>query len=639
MIKKILAVPLLVLILATSLGLMLWASLTDSGTMDELAHIPSGYSYMEYRDFRLNPEHPPLVKDLAGLPLTFMDLNFPTDHRAYTEEVNSQWWMGSLFLYDSGNDPDAIIRWARVGPMLITLALILLTYIWSAEIMGALWALFPTAFLALSPIILAHGHYVTTDLGAAFGILLSLYLFVRYVRAPSTKRLVWAGVGFGIAQLLKFSAVLLIPQFIFIALMLFLDRSSRAQGAPQAPETPILREAARWVGRLISIFAIGFALVAVVYAWHMPGYPTTKQRSDTEFILNSFAHGPDPSWEACSPTSGVGLSRRVRCLADITIWLSDKPVIRGFGHYMLGVLMVMQRSAGGNSSYFLGQFSSSGWWYYFPLLFLTKEAIASLIILISAFGVWLRIFIRNLPLHAKASAACKSLWTRTLHFASEHTAEFALATFAAFYWLYSMRSNLNIGVRHVIPTIPLLYILAWKTIRLWMGSFSFATLHRSVFKISILALLTLTLVISTLITAPLFLSSFNILGGGDANGYQIAVDSNYDWGQDLKRLDAWVDARNSDSDPTNDIKKIAVDYFGAGSPRYYLGDLFEPWSAWKGNPINQGIQYLAVSATFLQGSIAPLAKGEQRRPEDEYSWIQNPHQPYARIGTSIFIYR
>ncbi|NCQ02468.1 hypothetical protein GW816_00180, partial [Candidatus Wolfebacteria bacterium] len=49
------------LMILASFILMLNASSQESATMDELAHIPAGYGYVRYLDFRLNPEHPPLV--------------------------------------------------------------------------------------------------------------------------------------------------------------------------------------------------------------------------------------------------------------------------------------------------------------------------------------------------------------------------------------------------------------------------------------------------------------------------------------------------------------------------------------------------------------------------------------------------
>src|SRR3989344_4547000 len=96
----------LISILALSLGLMVFSSLQESAVMDELAHIPAGYSYLNNLDYRLNPEHPPLVKMLVGIPLLFLDLNFPIDNPAWRTAVNGQWDMGTAFLYQSGNDPD-----------------------------------------------------------------------------------------------------------------------------------------------------------------------------------------------------------------------------------------------------------------------------------------------------------------------------------------------------------------------------------------------------------------------------------------------------------------------------------------------------------------------------------------------------
>ena len=112
--------------------------------MDELAHIPSGYSYLRYLDYRLNPEHPPLVKALSAIPLIFMGLRFPTDHSSWTNDVNGQWAAGNQFIYWSGNDADWLIFWARLGPIILTLLLTTLIYIWAKELLGAWWGLLPT---------------------------------------------------------------------------------------------------------------------------------------------------------------------------------------------------------------------------------------------------------------------------------------------------------------------------------------------------------------------------------------------------------------------------------------------------------------------------------------------------------------
>ena len=104
----------------------------DSATMDEVAHLPAGYSYLTQKDMRLNPEHPPLLKDLAAIPLLFINgstgspqggINFPSEIIDWQEDINGQWGFGYHFLYRSGNPADQMIFWGRL-PMILILDLI-----------------------------------------------------------------------------------------------------------------------------------------------------------------------------------------------------------------------------------------------------------------------------------------------------------------------------------------------------------------------------------------------------------------------------------------------------------------------------------------------------------------------------------
>src|SRR5258708_6065625 len=278
--------------------LMSWASHTDSPIDDELAHIPAGYGYVHNLDYRLNPEHPPLVKALAMFPVLFLNPVFPTQSDAWQKQVNAQWDMGRLFLYGSGNNADAIAQTARIFPMIIMLFVIIFIYIFSRGLMGNWWALLPATLFALSPTALAHGHYVTTDMGAAFGILFATYYFLKYVDTPTKKHLWYAGLSFGVAQLMKFSTPFLVPLFIFLAFVLWLrnviiewpvmERSRRLK--------IFFRRGAEWLSRLIIIFAIGYVFVVYpVYAVFTTNYPIQKQVADTQTILQSFANGPAPA--------------------------------------------------------------------------------------------------------------------------------------------------------------------------------------------------------------------------------------------------------------------------------------------------------------------------------------------------------
>jgi len=91
----------------------------DSAIVDEIAHIPAGYSYLAKQDLRLNPEHPPLAKAIAGFPLLFLKLNQPFEDWSW-QEIN-QWESGWYFLYRAGNSPDLILFWSRLPMLLLTL--------------------------------------------------------------------------------------------------------------------------------------------------------------------------------------------------------------------------------------------------------------------------------------------------------------------------------------------------------------------------------------------------------------------------------------------------------------------------------------------------------------------------------------
>jgi hypothetical protein len=291
--------------------------------------------------------------------------------------------------------------------------------------------------------------------------------------------------------------------------------------------------------------------------------------------------------------------------------------------------MVVQRVAGGNTTYFLGEVSAAGSRLYFPIMYILKEPLAFHILSLLALGfaVWKVLNVKQ------KSVAKMTLWAR------QHYLTVAAWVFIIFYWGYSMRSPLNIGVRHLLPTFPFIYLLVAKEITGWLKYIEYADPHtwrgwlkniyrlyiKSIPKYLLLGVLLIWLIADTLIVFPHFLSYYNELAGGVDNGWRYATDSNYDWGQDLRRLKDFVDQ--------NKIQRIAVDYFGGGSPRYYLGDKFEPWWSAKG-PAHG---WFAISATTRMGAFGRTAPGFIRKPEDSYLWLKD-YQPVARAGKSIFIY-
>lgn len=565
----------------------------ESSTIDEVVHIPAGYSYLTQQDYRLNPEHPPLVKDLAAVPLLFLHPNFPKDSAAWAG--SDQWSFGPQFLYNSGNDADRVIFWSRIPMAFVLIFLGWFIYFWTRKLAGAKTALLALALFSFCPLFLANGGLVTTDVAAALGAVLATFFWLEFLKKPSWKNMIVCGLVFGLALLLKFSMLVLIPFFGLITIVYAYLKTND------------FKQVSKYIGRAIIAGLIGAVfVVGPVYWFHLAHYPVEKQLADTKYQLSS------PGYES---------------LENVCIWMINQPALRPFSYYCSGAMMAMERSAApsGWITYLSGRISLASYWYYFPLLYLLKAPLAfHILTLVALFGVlWLS---RSKDFLKNRQAAKKLIL--------DHFAEFSMMSFVLAYWAVDLKSALNIGIRHLLPVYPFTFVLVSLGIKITVDGIKSARIK----KITVCSVLLLLFwyAISSLSVFPYYLTYFNELAGGSKNGYKYAVDSNYDWGQDFKRLAKWVDEQK--------IDKIYLDYFGTADINYYLKGKYYAWygSSWWSR---YGLQatgkfpagnYLAVSATHLQqgrGTPVPGLKWQG----GEYDWLNN-YQPIARIGNSIFVY-
>lgn len=554
----------------------------DSLTFDELAHISAGYSYLAKQDYRLNPEHPPLIKDIPALPLLFLDLNFPdTGPNWLQKEAAPAWWvqfdLGNEFLYHSGNNPREIIFWSRFAMICFLIILGWLLFWWTKKITNNTVAVGVLTLFAFSPTFLAHGRLANTDVGAVFGGLLAIIFWLRFLQNPSWKNTLLAGLTFGVAMLFKFSLVLLIPFFAVITVIYALLFS---------------KSLVSYLGKSLLAGLAGFILVIwPVYQFHIWYYPAEQQLRDTIADISSHP---------------------VPILKDLVLWMTGQEPLRAPAQYLRGLLMASQRTMWGNTTYFLGQISAGSWRYYFPLLYLLKIPAVFHLLTLSALA-----------------AFSATLWKikkqkKILNYSRQYFWIITLFLWIAVYWTSAIAGNLNIGIRHLLPVFPFIYILAV------FGVYQGFKLVKTPIKRRILAsfflLLFFCYAVSSLFAFPHYLSYYNVFGGGIKNGYKIAVDSNYDWGQDFYRLLAFVEKEK--------IEKIYLDYFGGEDPVFWLGEKYiklnpkeikEPPHGW-----------LAVSLNQLMGGIAEPTTGFDQET-GYYSWLKN-QTPAAKAGHSIFIY-
>ena len=106
-------------------------------TNDEVMHIPTGYYYLTERNFRLNAEHPPLVKMWSAVPLLFMNLKKPkidsgpqTDFETHTMAAAGEFWQTNRESFQS------ISFWARLPTIALTLGFGAVIFIYARRCFG-----------------------------------------------------------------------------------------------------------------------------------------------------------------------------------------------------------------------------------------------------------------------------------------------------------------------------------------------------------------------------------------------------------------------------------------------------------------------------------------------------------------------
>lgn len=534
----------------------------DSAIVDEIAHIPAGYTYVKDQDFRLNPEHPPLAKALAGIPLALnQNIIGPEGDSSWPNIL--QWDAGWHMLYRAGNDPKEVLDLSRLPMMLLMIALGVFLVKWASELFGRKVGLIVLLLYAFYPDVLAHGRLVTTDIAAALGYLVAIYYFDKAIEKKTWTSLVIAGIAFGLAQLLKFSAFLLF--FVFLILVIVRAIMDRKDDGGFWPAFAKNFKSYFWVC-LFSLIVVW--LVYIPFTWNTPA------EVEHEVIVRNLTEDP-----------------RTLPLRNFLHTFEANPILRGLGHYLLGVMLVIARVEGGNKTFILGHLSDKSISWYFPVAWLLKTSIPIIL------GVLFALF----STIVKWPADKKRKWTLVL-----------LLTPIVVYWAFTLKGSLNIGIRHLMPTVP--FVL------LWIG-YAITPLVTGKLRWPkwFIAALLLYFISSTLYHYPTFISYFNEATPKDIR-YQRLIDSSLDWGQDLLRLQKYVE--------DNQIENIKVDYFGGGVPSYSIPNSTE-WHSYYGPTTG----WLAVSATFYQSSklVGPI-EGQW-----SYNWLDQI-KPKAIIGGSILVY-
>src|SRR4051794_35705555 len=230
------------------------SAMGETQTWDEGIHISAGYTYLTLGDYSWNVEHPPLVKIMSALPLRFMGL---TAQRNDSEgKRKDQVRYGVDFLYKNRRHADSILIAARSPNIALTLLFTVAVAWWTRRRYGAAAGLMAAAMCAFDPNLIAHGRYVTTDFPVTAFFFFSSVLWVDYLERGTFpgifRRLLLASMAVGLAGIVKFSAVLLLPPLGILYAACWIRRPR---------EFPIRRA----VTAAATLIAVAVLMVVVVY--------------------------------------------------------------------------------------------------------------------------------------------------------------------------------------------------------------------------------------------------------------------------------------------------------------------------------------------------------------------------------------
>ena len=515
------------------------AALRESVTVDEVAHIGAGLSYLQRLDLRLNEEHPPLPKILAALPLVLRGTHADYSHISWTFSNTffpaylGEWVFGEWVL-TKWNDPITTLAWARAPMLVVALILGWVLFVYARKLGGDWAGLLCLSVYVSTPTFITFAPLVHTDLAVTLFSLLTLWRFAEIWQNPSRKNALLFSLCLAAALLSKFTANILFFAFAAFAL------STRWRAVFGQPTTK--PEARAW-RRLRWRFTLRGILWAALIVYLFYFLFSMRQPTDA---LDRLGHGA-----ATEPL------RRILLPA----WL-----------YLRGVLLVLITAS--RPTYILGHAYPHGVWFYFPVLFVLKSTLGFLGLLVLELGLALtqkrsgdantRAIPNEFAIHLRV------LWVSLIVFTG-----------------FCLLSRLDISIRHFsIPLVLLILLLAPLPRMVQRLRYSAPNAGRLVSALVIV--LTLSCLFMAVRTYPYYFPYINALGFG-RSGYALVNDSNLDWNQSLPEVKAFAEQHG--------LQKIGLDQYGftdsnVDVPQSKIWDCQRPAAA-------DGGQWVAVSANMI----------------------------------------
>jgi 4-amino-4-deoxy-L-arabinose transferase-like glycosyltransferase len=551
-----------------------------SNTWDEPEHLAAGIELLDKGRYEYDTEHPPIVRALMALgPYLAGARSFGTPPPDGVLE-------GVDILY-TGAHYDLYLTLARLGTLPFLVMLLFSAWLWARRLTRSEGeALLAVLLLASVPPVLGHAALATLDVAAAGTVLLALYALQCWLDSARWRDAVFFGVTAGVAVGAKFSAIpFLVLGFVVLTVAQWAVRRQpvvvsgarvgRVAAAERGGPAFAIVEARQFDVSLVRTRLVGLALIvvmamvplAIAYGVRSPGANVVAHKFDWAIVFLQHERG-------ISHDAGVLLQH---------LWLPTW--VKGF---LEGIIALKAHNDSGHLSFLLGQQRSTGWWYFYLVALAAKTPIPLLVC--GPIGM---------VVMAREGWQARDAWRLA-----------PLLLFLTLLAFASAFSHINIGIRHVLVLYPFMALGAAHLLALAWGVLRKAALGPlAVVGQGVLVVLVGWQVLTLWTANPDYLPYFN---EAVAHPEQVLVDSDLDWGQDLRRLEQRAAEIK--------IPKLNLAYRGTANlareslPPYVIMPPWKPVTGW-----------VAISAL----AVVHDPKG--------YAWL-DAYKPLELVGKTIELY-